>query len=200
MAKIHEIRRVWHVGAFPAPRPAGQRALSYEGDGLSVSVHPAEWARIARLGDRAVALERRDGRAGRFLDGYTTRDEARVWGLAAGLVVATTLYRATGVDFTSEAAARSEHPRAKALPVAGFAPAPSFTAWLAATYGTWPGPAYVPPAFEGEMANRYASALDPDLDGVWWTHDYRPETLSCPAGLILPARVANWTVVEEIVV
>lgn len=169
--------------------------MSWEGDGLSVSVDPDSWARIAPVGDRAVALERRDGSPGRFLDGYAAQSDAIRWGKAVGLAQTVSLWRASDGVYTSEASARGEHPRARLEQIEGSGPSPAFTLWLEEAYGRfWIG--NIHPVFAGELVNRYAGALPDALDGVWWNDRYRVG-VSAPAGLILPERLAAWHVVAE---
>lgn len=84
------IPTVWHVGDLSRPRavPAHHDRLSNTGGGLSVSLDPDAWGRIARLGENPVwALSRHD--AGwldlQALDDETV-NEALLWARDQGLV------------------------------------------------------------------------------------------------------------------
>lgn len=73
--------RVFHVGLLD---PSRKHANSHEGSGLSVSLHPEAWRRIARLGDAPTYILRR--RAARFMDVDRALNDAvlmnLVWGWA----------------------------------------------------------------------------------------------------------------------
>ena len=85
---IIELLTVHHIGSFD-PRDKGGRGESYEGVGLSVSLHPDAWMAIARLGGLPEwSLTAPDG-GGRFLDVHALtvpqRGEIESWAQATDL-------------------------------------------------------------------------------------------------------------------
>jgi hypothetical protein len=91
---VRAYQEVDHVGSLNAKY---RRSSSYEGDGLSVSVHPEEWTRIARLGGSPThTIERLDGQPLQFLDYHQLTPEQRdliiQWGLTTKLITPETVY------------------------------------------------------------------------------------------------------------
>lgn len=101
--------RVYHLGDM-AGAPPGAR--SYEGRLLSVSVHPAAWERIARLGGAPLhGLARRDGRTLAMVDVHALRGAAHRaareavvgWAAGRGLVAVSAEWEARRWDPEEEA-------------------------------------------------------------------------------------------------
>lgn len=204
-------REVFHVGDLS--KPAAVRDSSYEGTGLSVSLHPNEWARIARLGGNTYRLIRKDGAAGRFVDMHrlSKRERAELDRLAqqAGWLTDTTVYRVKFYDSEAEEARFFEFASREAAEreadgmedengdpapveeVASFAPTDRLlTRWQQRFSG----------AVEAGDAARNAGwlfALEDTgrYDGSWWNDNLDPSNLSAPRGVIFQNRVAEWSAV-----
>ena len=92
-APLAALGLVTHVGTFD-PADKGRGGESYEGTGLSVSVHPEDWEAIARLG--GCPWWEADLSDRRLLDGnaaLANRESAwAAWGQGAGLVVPCTVF------------------------------------------------------------------------------------------------------------
>lgn len=87
---------VFHVGTLDF---ADRAAWSYEGDGLSVSVHPEEWAQIARLGHAVWRVTRSDEAPFRFVDFHAVtaddRDLLRGYALSQGWMAQQVVWQVT---------------------------------------------------------------------------------------------------------
>jgi hypothetical protein len=83
---LKSVCKVWHIGTMRVENKAGD---SYEGAGISVSTHPHEWARIARIG--LVPLWETRNPEALFLDNAKLsdahRDSMREWAIEGGLAV-----------------------------------------------------------------------------------------------------------------
>ena len=192
---------LFHVGSL---NPAEKKSMSYEGQGLSVSLHPDDWTAIARLGANPTWALTKAGAA--LLDHHamTTAQSAAItaWGVSAGYLTPVTLWSVTWWDeefdgavstlcrtideARDEAEDRETENGETVEPV--LVPAHVATASFpdsTVLEGT------VNP-FE-PLAALWVAAHRPDLDGVWFEDRYAPELLSCPRGVIAPDRVAAWT-------
>jgi len=94
-------QQVEHVGSLNANH---RESSSHEGDGLSVSIHPEEWTRIAKLGGLPIwRIERQDGQPLQFLNYHkltpTQSDLIIQWGITTKLITPGTVYL---VPFTDE--------------------------------------------------------------------------------------------------
>ena len=197
---------LYHVGTMD-PTDKGRAAGSLEGDGLSVSMHPEEWERIARLGGNPTwVLTKEPNRFVRYHalgDGH--HDALAAWAVERGYAQRATLWHVTWEDddeggpvsfvVDSEAAAAEEAELRDDDSVTihtetGLVATPALTQRLGqhCHLGLVEDLAWV--AFVGELADTV------DLDGIWWDDRYDPAALSCPRGVIVPARVATFTAVR----
>lgn len=185
---------VFHVGSLDL---ADRSKSSYEGDGLSVSVHPEDWSAIARIGGATWVLRKPEQAQFCFASYHnlneTDRDLLRAWALVRGWVEQRTVYRVSWEDedyldtvyteFDTEAQARDEaesrHDEdgtdTHLSPVLVWRPTATFP--------------------EGRLSRDcdptdvllavYVRETRPDLDGVWWDDDYEPDRLSAPRGVLV---------------
>ena len=201
---IKRLARVYHVGLYPEARPPTSRWTSYEGIGLSISLDPKAWIKIAKLGGLPlVEMHRRDGQPGRFLDWHESRDIVLAWGVAASLVRCVPAWLVCYEnDEVGEVEMMYFDRKQAQKEMRGFE-----EAGMEATLGETSGfvadgalaarleEAFGPIAPEhgavlAELANRYAAAAG--LDGVWWDDDNDPDFLSAPRGVIIPERLDDW--------
>lgn len=204
--RLRQMPHVVHLGAWPQSPLAGRRPASLEGIGLSVSLHPEAWRRIARLGGLPeLHLTRRDGRPGCFADGYAALPAARRWGLASGLLTRQTAWEARHWDDEWEAEMVSRHPSRQAAlgeaydpgsvrAVRVLVPSGALALRLLRHFGRLDA---LSPVGEAELVNRFVLASEPSADGVWWEDKLDPARLSAPRGLILPERLAAWQVLPS---
>lgn len=192
MLKTISMPCVYHVGTLKAEDKSD---FSYEGDGLSVSLHPSEWSRIASLAGKVFVLENKKGL---FADYYAfdskTVDE---WGLANGYIEPCTLWRywfeddcgqERYIDFTSleEALEESDCLPEDIEEVQGFTP----TEKMKTDLGVVTNHAlYHEHLFVMMIGNKY-----PHIDGVWFNDDLDINALSAPRGTIFKHSLKRWSV------
>lgn len=200
---VIRLDRVWHVGDLEAP---SKRRNSYEGAGLSVSVHPAAWRMIARgwVDGPTWQMDRKNSR---FLDALTIgpkmRREILTWAESQGYAHATDLWTWTYWDdeleeevhqvFLSRKEALDEadcddeddgiikvvrgHVSTPALDVIAMQDSPS--------RGSRAVLDLVLPVYAEQVLG---------LDGVWWAERLDPLCHSAPRGVIAAGRVQEWSV------
>ena len=222
---IKTAKAVFHVGTMN-PNEKGKRHthFSFEGNGLSVSVHPKEWSRIARLGGNPTWEIRPCGRHASFLDFHllSPQNIARItdWAVANDFLRPTRLVTIAwhddelwpdddlGGNFSSvhdigtpkclmDAQIeynRHEKGRAKWTESQGFAA----TATLDRRIGF-----SVPLGVALDMAATCfvedVLSSDVHIDGVWWNDDFKPEQYSAPRGVICKRSLeeSEWIIQDE---
>lgn len=213
--------RVEHVGGrrmkvgVPLDLRSGSpSSTSFEGVGLSVSVHPEAWSSIAKLGSVAFSLERSDSEPGRFaVYGKAIAAAASLWAVREGWAVRSKGWEVTYYDeeddvrrsFLCPSAddARAEadglegqEPEVEEVEVLTASPRME-TRWRSYFTGAdWSRP-LSPYIVETEAANLWVAAVRPDLDGIWWNDRLDPASLSAPRGVILPHAAPRWVPVRR---
>ncbi len=190
-------KKLYHVGSLNASQ---KRRNSYEGAGLSVSLHPNEWRAIARgfvSGDTWVCTRANN----QFVDAHKMRKAHRQmvaqWGVENGYVTIASKWRVSYYDdefegeryfeFSSREQAEEE----------------------AHDLGTEPqeirGAMIATPLLQKRTLSRAEPVAVADLlltvyvedatpfDGVWWADRLDPVALSAPRGVIVPSRVSQWS-------
>lgn len=182
-----------HVGSMDASH---KRKDSHEGHGLSVSLHPRAWRRIARgwVSGDVWKLTKPNNQ---FLDYHKLSKKQRKaiveWGMASGYIEPCATYRIAYFDgdldeetyqeFDSreEAEAENEYLEGEITEhVDGFISTPKL-----AEYCNLSGHHYV--NCLDFVALPWAD--EQGFDGVWWQDRYEPVNLSAPRGVIFPDRV-----------
>lgn len=196
---IRDLRRVAHIGTLEASDKGSSFGGSWEGRGLSISLDPEAWERIARLGGgRWWAL---DNDSGRFIEAHRLTEEQREmiidWGVDQGYVERIAAWRSTHFDEEGEEYFFLHEDREEVLLEVDFdgledeheRPVTETTA-LKPT-----------PLLEEKLGMRshldcfdhllvvYGEAMTA-YDGVWWEDEYGH--LSAPRGVIFPGNVGNW--------
>lgn len=195
--------QLWHVGSLQVA-DKGQQGPSQEGSGLSVSLHPNDWASIARLGGNPIWDVRR--LLNRFLNFHklslAQHKALQAWGIGKGYLVLKQQWELKYHDseadedciclFDTEEEAHREIPD-----------------WLGdsepATVREVTRPCATP--FMAERLGfdtRFCDAMEmtatfwvedeTDLDGVWWQDTYAPESLSAPRGVIVRRALPHWSI------
>lgn len=189
---------LFHVGTMNAH---DKRGNSHEGDGLSVTTHPQEWAQITSLRGCTWRLSR-DGN--QFVDAHALTDVARQqifdWAVVYGWVTYMSMWEATYNDdelggavttlFTSHQEAVNE-----------------FEGW---DDNEWAVVEHVRPVPTSALTSRMLWTGDASMfaadwaliawvedatafDGVWFADRVDPLSFSSPRGVICRSRVGVWT-------
>lgn len=177
----------------------GIRGASLEGSGLSVSLHPQAWVRIAKLGGLPTWRLNREN--GVFLEARKLKGEAHDfyvrWALRKGWLQRTKAYRVVWFDDELGGEVQSLYPtQAEALREAeGRIEAVTRVDAFAGTA-----------LLEERVGSRVSLLTAQDLaltvfceqvlsvDGVWWSDVLDPGALSAPRGVIFKTRLPLWRV------
>jgi hypothetical protein len=196
-APLVALETVWHVGDM---RPGSKRRRSYEGAGLSISLHPAAWRMIGR-GAVSGDTWRMDRPGATFLDACALDEVQREgvisWAMAEGLAVPHVVWRWTSwddeldgevhQDFASaEEAAFEADEDAEIAEIAGHVSTPLLEE-LALQDVRAVGTRCVLDLVLPLYAERVLG-----LDGVWWDEALDPLCHSAPRGVIPASLVARW--------
>ena len=197
---VIRLERVMHVGDLDA---SAKRTDSYEGSGLSVSLHPDEWREIARgfVGGSTWQLEKKGAS---FVDAHALADSDRdlilEWACAQELCLAADVFElrlyddeldaTTTQTFATRREAEDENvdeiPDAIVM-VPGFASTPRLDS-MARQSRPALGAAHVLDLVLPILAEQLG------LDGVWWDDDLDVARLSAPRGMITTAKLAEWSI------
>jgi hypothetical protein len=176
---------------------------SLEGSGLSISVTPKAWRRIAKLGGSSSYILSKENP--RFADGLDpdTRTVALAWCSDEGLLekAKTWLVEQTDEDgeirgyitFFSLEEALEEIGEDDPEMAEGIIE--EADGWRFSEKGGkyFSEDARIP----HQIAADYAVILWAEasgFDGVWWEEDYDPSSLSAPRGVIFQGRLGDWTI------
>lgn len=206
---LFPLQHVVHIGTLDAAHKGWD---SYEGDGLSVSVHPDAWEAIARLGGQPRWGA--DVSSLRFLDGHRfVRGRAHAleeWGAQHGWIEPATLHEVSWVDAETEdrtfalfldaddaqeevAMHEDQDEPCSVRQLKGFVPTPAFCTALRQR----PHHALQPcVSLHDDLATIWAQQHG--LEGVWWADRLDEAALSAPRGVVFPAHVprVTWEPVE----
>lgn len=198
---VLSLPEVFHVGSMDAA-DKGCRGPSYEGHGLSVSLHPDAWIHIARLGGHPTWTLTCG--TGAFLDVHALDDVTRTtildWGVRSGWLERVVVFDVSWFDdeldtdvYSSFLSREDAAAEADALEVEEVTSRDTVAATelLAARTGTSDlasAPDMAVVVFVTDMTG---------LDGAWWNDTLSPETLSAPRGVIVPERLRRWAAVRS---
>jgi hypothetical protein len=197
---IH-LDQVFHVGDL---NPLSKRQNSYEGSGLSVSLHPDEWREIARgfVAGQTWALHKAGGV---FVDAHALTDDQRAeilaWAERESLAIPAQVWQVTLYDdeadqitfqtFSTEEEARAENVDADPSAITAspeYVSAPALDA-LACQTRQAVGSDHVFDLVLPVWIERCTSA-----DGAWWEDDLDVFRLSAPRGVISALKLAQWRI------
>jgi len=193
-----KLPKVYHVGSMDQGKKSG---VSYEGNGLSVSLHPDEWRQIARgqvSGDTWVLSKP----TGNFINAHKITGAGKrfvlAWGTEMGYLDLAVMYRvewyddemgdtmSTVVSSYEEAAEEADYVDGTVTQVPG---SPVATPKLDQIIGF-----KVDPMLAYDMVlTQYVESMT-DADGIWWADDLDPDRYSAPRGVIFADRVNQWTI------
>lgn len=196
---VIRIDRLLHVGEMD---PALKRSDSYEGSGLSVSLHPSAWRMIARGCVSGPCWElRREG--GLLLDARRIRGalakEVLAWGVAAGHAVPKDLWRISWwddemesrmsmvFDDADEAREEARDRDIRTRRISGHVSTPALDAVCMQTRLSLGDRSVI------DLLLPLWARSQHGLDGVWWSDRLSPITLSAPRGVLAADVVSEWT-------
>ncbi len=168
--------------------------FSYEGDGLSVSIHPEAWVEIANLSGSDFILKKESGV---FAEYYNFDRETLIqWGLQDQLIEPCTLYkiefnddsdviRYTLHDDYNEALEEAGGDIDLVEEVDGHRPTEKMTSLIAVKtcHST----------FEKHLFGLYVQNNHPEIDGVWFDDNLDVSALSAPCGMIFSHKLDLWS-------
>jgi hypothetical protein len=196
-ASVKKLSTMYHVGRLDQPRR--KPAVSYEGSGLSVSLHPDEWRKIARgqVGGDTWELTKEDPK---FLMATAANKKKAVnWAAANGWIAPQKRYRVSWFDDEMDDTMSTEFDSLEEAQEEADA------------YGVEPeevdsfvldnkGKAYWKSAFSSKPSNSLAKdfaiiwfAEANGYDGVWWNDKLDPDRLSAPRGVIFQSKLPEWS-------
>lgn len=197
--------KLFHVGSFDESDKSHQ-GCSQEGNGLSVSLHPEEWIRIARLGGQPTWQMSLTLGGGKFLDSHAMstfqNGQVEQWAVQQGLLAPQERWKASWFEDDEDSAER--------MPVSYFS---LFTneAQAIREYGEGENDEKIEAItmlcatekadarcgfkigdhFVADIAKTFY-AEDHGLDGVWWKDCLDVHALSAPRGVINLTRLVEW--------
>lgn len=183
---------------------------SYEGFGLSVSLHPEAWSDIARAGGRTWLLRRKDKKQGRFVDmrrltkktKSALLDEAERAGLGKRIPIWQSCYYDSEQedwlctdwykkkDAENDAAyyyKNEEDTDAKVKASVGWKSSTTFKRQWRKTFKT-----SLPLGMAEDQALLTVMASHNTHDGAWWDETFDPGNLSAPRGVIFEKAQPQW--------
>jgi hypothetical protein len=200
---LKRLSALYHLGTLN-PADKGIRGNSYEGVGLSVSLHPDAWLRIAKLGGTPRWELRKAN--GRFLDLHrlspSRLDSVRRWGLQEGYLELQPAWQVSWVDDEDGCRRTVQYDRqdraadefediretghgATLCPVQ----TERASARLVARCGFDPGGLN-----DLTIAVTFFAEDVLSLDGVWWDDLLDVAALSAPRGVINLTALPSWAV------
>lgn len=194
---MSKLSTVYHVGRLDQPKRSG--SFSYEGSGLSVSLHPDAWRRIARgqvSGDTWVLKKAKP----KFLLATKTNKEKAVeWAVKNGWIDEAMRYRVSWFDDEMSDTMSTEFDSFEEAQVEaedrGVEPE-AVKSYVLAKKGI----DYWRQAFQSEPDNSMAAefailwfAEERGYDGVWWNDKLDPNRLSAPRGVIFQSKLGEWS-------
>jgi len=199
---LKALSRVYHVGTMNAV-DKGCRGASFEGSGLSVSLHPTEWVRIAKLGGLPTfVLSKSDGL---FLDfcklGPAQRAALIQWAEGFGWVTHVARWQVSWLDEDAGTrcqmlACTAEEARLEVedLEESCVEVQSSETSVPVLTSKALKRLGFVPPELSTpDILATFLAEDTESLDGVWWDEELAPSNLSAPRGVISANKLRTWS-------
>jgi hypothetical protein len=198
MITLKKINKLYHVGSLYQNDKCQQ---SYEGDGLSVSLHPNEWRKIAKLSGSEFTLTKE---IGVFADYYSfDREYLNKWGVDNGFIVKATLYKATFYhedeecfmlfidrdEAEAECSSNGDESLESLTEVDGFIPTNLMHKSMKVITNH--------SIYHQHLFTIYVQAEHPNVDGVWIDDELDVYGLSAPCGVIFEHKLAAWNITKS---
>ena len=188
---------VFHVGFLNIKKPTrgnSKPGMSLEGNGLSVSHHPDEWTKIARLGGSETYVLTKS--SPNFFMAVESGDKESIrWCIKEGYLVPKKKYRAYSTDedgeehfFELDSKKEAEQESDDVRIVNGY------------SFGL-KGINYWRENFSSKVDNSMAASFAAiffaeahGYDGVWWNEILKVSLLSAPRGVIFQHKLSEWKI------
>lgn len=181
-----------HVGTLNF---SNKKFDSYEGQGLSVSLNPNEWQKIARLSGQQWLLKKSENNT--FLDYHALKPEQhkalQQWGVQKGYVTETQKFVVSWYDdeyddtmtmiCDSKEEAEEEHEDGEVKEIITLTATENFPDTTVKN-----GDIDV----EEKLATIWVTEEATEYDGVWWEEKLDVSRLSAPRGVIVPHKIKAW--------
>jgi hypothetical protein len=189
---IKSFAKLFHVGTMNV---ADKRNGSYEGSGLSVSLHPKEWMQIAKIGGFIWVCKRKGNKFIDFIKlSKQHKNTIAEWAIENGFAIRTKAWRVEFYD--------SETDEQRYFTFADEAKAKIEADDLDTTPKLIKGALTMTPKLSqrmnggGSVDDLIVVAYAEDvlkIDGVWWNERLDVSALSAPRGVIVPSMIQHWT-------
>jgi hypothetical protein len=200
---IKKIRKVFHVGEMDIKNKS---TFSLEGSGLSVSINPEEWRKIAQLGDRELYLLTNTN--GVFADGNKLNKQQKniiiSWGLKNGYILQKETYKVCWYDDEIECDVYMEFPTYdEAKEEAG--DAEDGKTIEVNKSGVLPTSKLISSSMQGRIEPSQTFDLlltifiekTTNYDGIWWNDKLNVMKNSAPRGVIFNSKLNNWKILKQ---
>lgn len=197
---IRKLNKVYHVGNMDANNKSN---FSLEGSGLSVSVTPKEWIKIAQLGGRDLYILTNPN--GVFVNGNKLNKQQKSnvlsWGVENGYVLQEETYRVYHYDdelgqkvymeFSTHKEAEQEADDVNDIKIykGGIKPTEKLK------FDTKQNKVDVPQTFD--LLLTLFVENDTKYDGVWWNDKLDTSKYSAPRGVIFNTKLNNWSISKQ---
>jgi len=202
MPNLLGMEQVWHIGTTIL---AQKKPDSHAGSGLAVSLHPRSWRRIAKLAGPLFRFEKANGVFADMRACFCLpqlMQQVWEWAQRERYALWQPLYHVTYYEseaqewrrltFTEKEQALAEYEALRqdeldARYEEGFGYAPTERMRVEMIHTT------PPLAFAQDFAVfLFLENCLPQLDGVWWDDEHRPELLTAPHGAIFRHQLSSW--------
>lgn len=198
--KLKTFETLYHVGTM---NTAHKGKGSYEGSGLSVSLHPEEWRRIARLGGAPIHKLTKENN--QFLDYYESMKEQGFeqkvieWGVENGYIESATVYCVENYDEEFDRVVMGSYMDQKAAEdeYEAYEECDLTKMYARDWYVTLPKLdkrilAYGKSVLNISLLMTVYVEDQTDLDGIWWEEELDVFSYSAPRGVIVPSKISEW--------
>jgi len=195
------LTKVFHVGSLDMNKKSD---FSLEGSGLSISVNPDEWSKIARLGGELHTLVKTNGV---FVNAYKLNKSQKQniikWGLENGLVNQKETYQVcwyddemeddvcmefNNIDDAKSEAGNEDEGRTIKIKKSGLLPTNKLNSQTKQTK--------IEPSQTFDLLLSVYVDETTDYDGIWWSDTLDISKYSAPRGVIFNDKVNTWKVTK----
>ena len=180
---IKKISKVFHVGEMDIKNKS---KFSLEGSGLSVSINPDEWRKIAQLGDRELYLLTNPN--GVFVDGNKLNKQQKnnviSWGLENDYISQKETYKVCWYDDEMEE-------DGKTIEVNKSGVLPTSKLISSSMQGR------IEPSQTFDLLLTIFVEKTTNYDGIWWNNKLDVMKYSAPRGVIFNSKLNNWKISKQ---
>ena len=200
---IKKISKVFHVGEMDIKNKS---KFSLEGSGLSVSINPDEWRKIAQLGDRELYLLTNTN--GVFVDGNKLNKQQKnnviSWGLENDYISQKETYKVCWYDDEMEDDVCMEFPTYDEAKEEAGDEEDGKTIEVNKS-GVLPTSKLISSSMQGRIEPSQTFDLlltifvekTTNYDGIWWNDKLDVMKYSAPRGVIFNSKLNNWKISKQ---